>query len=166
MKHALAPAALAALLAACGPSPYADISGTVAGSSFSANTYFWGGPYLVFVDKPQECIDLYWIRRGGTFQTGDEPPVDTDQRVLLFTYDESEVATGDYSLEGDAPVDGRLLDISGGAMTVYKATTGDLRVDEITKKDHAIGSFELGFDDGSLSGDFEIAWCNNLKART
>lgn len=149
----------------CGADAYADLSGTVAGETLKPEGYFWGGPFLIFTSKAYECIDMYWVKRGPTFETGVEPPVEDDIVALLFTFEDSDVTEGNVSLEGDAPVDGRLLVIQDGAMTVYRAETGSLTIDEFTKKDAAVGSFDVGFDDGSMSGDFEVDWCTNMKTK-
>lgn len=161
--------ALAALvlLSACGGGTYADVNGTVGDKKVSAETAFWGGPYIIFLGDVYDCMDLAWVQRGTTYDNGDLlEGVDDGMRALLFTYDESKVVKGDYDLTGDAAVDARLLDLVDGALTVYKATSGNLIIDEIDKKDRALGSFTLEFDEGSATGEFEIDWCNNLKSRT
>lgn len=163
-------AAFALLAAACGPGTYADIQGTVAGSGFTPEAYYWGGPYLVFTTSSAACEDMAWVKRGPTYETGmseDEgaPPLDTDMTVLLFTYSETDVSKGNVSLDLPSPVDARLLVVDGGAVTVHKGSTGALVIDEIEKEGNALGTLDVGFDDGSLSGDFEVEWCTNLRAK-
>jgi hypothetical protein len=154
------------LAIACGPDPYADISGSVGGEELKAQSFFWGEPYIVLSSEPFECMDMAWVKRGANFETGGAPPTDSDMTALLFTYEDTDVVAGSFSVEGDAPIDARLLVVSNGALTVYKARTGALDVDSVEAEEHAVGSFELGFDEGSLSGEFEVEWCNNLKSRT
>ena len=75
-----------------------------------------------------------------------------------------------FNLEGDAPVDARLLVTRDGALAVYRATAGELDVSEFSDRDDVFGYFDLTFtgdedESGSLNGDFQLAWCNNLKTR-
>ena len=158
-------AAVLAVCAGCGGGTFADVSGSVAGSKFSAQSWYWGGPYIVFVDQAWDCMDMYWVQRGPTFNNGGDAPTDKDMRALLFTYVAAGVVAGDYDLEGEAPVDARVLDVVDGALTVYEATTGNLVVDDVKDKGQAAGNFSLGFDDGSLEGDFRVDWCNNMKSK-
>lgn len=156
---------LAAFAMACGTDPYADISGSVAGSKFSPQAFFWGGPFIVFTDKAYECMDMYWVKRGPNYETGGEVPVEEDLTALLFTYEDPEVVTGDLSLEGDAPVDARMLVVKNGALTVYRGETGNLDVTEIGEEEDAVGSFNVGFDEGELTGDFQVEWCTNVTSK-
>jgi hypothetical protein len=155
----------ATLSLGCGASPFAEVSGEVGDYSLVPQTMFWGGPFVVFVDQPLDCMDMAWVKRGTNFRDGDEAPLDENIVALLFTYESEEVVVQNTSLDGDAPVDARVLVTRDGALAVYKATSGELDVSEFTSKDHAMGSFDLGFDDGNLSGDFQVEWCRNLKTR-
>ena len=149
----------------CSGSPYAEVSGQVGDFKLSPLTTYWGGPFMILVDEPLDCMDMAWVKRGTNFRDGDEAPLDDDIVALLFTYEADEVVAQNTSLEGDAPVDARLLVTRDGGLAVYKATSGELDVSEITKKDDVVGSFDIGFDDGNLSGDFQLEWCNNLKTK-
>ena len=80
-------------LAGCGSSTYADLSGTVDGNKFTASTFFWGGPFLIFTSNQQECIDFAWVKRGPTFENGGEAPNTGDMSALLFTFEGSDVTT-------------------------------------------------------------------------
>jgi hypothetical protein len=52
-----------------------------------------------------------------------------------------------------------------GSIDVYKAVSGTIEI-ETNKKDNVSGTFEIGFgDDGTLSGEFAIENCANLKPR-
>ena len=157
------------LIALCGlgctDAPYAEVSGSVGGYALSPMTTYWGGPFLIMANEPLDCMDMAWVKRGTNFRDGDESPLDEDIVALLFTYESDEVVVQNTSMEGDAPVDARVLVTRSGALAVYKADAGELDVSEITKNDDVIGSFDLGFDDDSLSGEFLLEWCNNLKTR-
>ena len=164
------PTALMALaltpLCACGAQSTADITGTVAGHKMNATAYFWGGPYLVFTDHEDECLDMAWVKRGPTYENGGPAPTDYDMTALLFTFEATDVVSTNTNLEGDAPVDARLLVVEGDTLTVFKARTGTLVVDSVEEEGMALGNFDIGFQDyWQLSGDFEIEWCNNLKAK-
>ena len=53
----------------------------------------------------------------------------------------------------------------GGIIDLYKAGSGSIEL-ETDKKDQVSGTFDLSFeDDGSLSGDFTVEKCVNLKDR-
>ena len=158
--------ALLPLLAACGSDSFATVKGEIDGEAFRPTLFYWGGPYIVFSTQDGDCMDAAWVRRGPAFQTDDEAPVDTDMTAVLFTYDAEEVAAGDFSVEGDAPIDARVIRATDGVITVFRATAGGLVVDPIDEAEApATGSFELIFDEGTLSGDFEVEWCNNMKDR-
>jgi hypothetical protein len=147
----------------CGDDTIFDITGKVDGTAFTADSAYWGGPFVAFVNQPDDCMDYAWVQK--SIDENDDPPTDRDLKALLFTYEESDVAEGNNSVEGNAPVDARLIIVQDGALTVHRAQTGFLDLAEITKKDRAIGNFTLGFESGDLTGDFEIDWCNNLKSK-
>lgn len=157
-------AAAALALTGCGSSTYADLSGTVAGSKFSATTFFWGGPFLIFTSNDQDCLDMAWVKRGPTYENGGEAPATGDMSALLFTFEASDVSETNISLEGDSPVDARLLVVEGEALTVYRGIEGTLIIDPLEGQDNAIGSLAVGFDDGSIEGEFEVEHCTNLVA--
>ena len=148
----------------CGGGTFADISGSVEGVKLNATSFYHGGPFLVFTSRESECLDMAWVERGSKFSSGEEPPTDYDMVSLLFTYANDEVVAENVSVDGQSLVDARLIVVSGGAMTVYDTAGGFIDVTEIDKKDHVIGNFDLSFDNGSLQGDFEVEYCNNLKA--
>ena len=158
--------ALALFGAGCAPDTYAEISGSVEGISIKPLTYYWGGPFLLFTSTEDDCMDVAWIQRGPTFASGDEAPVDYDLISLLFTFEGDAVCEGNYSVADDSVVDARVLSVQNGVLNVYKATSGELIVDEFNKDEHALGQFELGFDNGDLKGDFQIEYCNNMKVKT
>lgn len=156
--------AAALSITGCGDGTYADITGTVEGLKLNAASFYHGGPFVVFTTRESECIDMSWVRRGSSFVTGGEAPVDYDMTSLLFTYANDEVVDENVSVEGESLVDARLVVVSGGALTVYQGTGGFIDVTEFTKQDNAVGEFDVSFDNGGYTGSFEVPWCNNLKA--
>jgi|GEM_PF-1054350 len=162
--RAAAMLATVALTSACGGGTYADITGSVEGVKINANAFYFGGPFIVFTNHESECLDMSWVRRGSSYQSGGEPPTDYDQNALLFTYANDSVEAENLSVEGESLVTAHALFVSGGALTVHEAVEGYIDVTEFTKKGNAVGEFELTFDNGNVSGAFEVEECNNLKA--
>jgi hypothetical protein len=158
-------AAVGALLPGCGADTFADITGEVGGVKVNATTFYWGGPYLMFTNTEGDCEDVAWVNRGPTYENGGTAPTDFDMITLLFTFEATDVVETNASLEGDAPVDARVLTVEGDALTVYKAREGTLIIDSLEDEGVATGTFALGFEDGELSGEFEVEWCNNLSAK-
>lgn len=158
-------------LVACGDGTFADVSGTVDGQKFTAGSWFYGGPFIAFSSLEEECEDFAWINRGATYETGqteDEgaPPLDSDRKVLLFTYDGDSVVAENTSLGGESAVDGRLLVVSGGGLEVHRVEGGSLNVEEVDqKKEKVTGSVNVDFEDGNIKGDFEVGYCTNLKVK-
>lgn len=156
--------ALASALTGCGAKSFATINGSVDGVKLKAANFYWGGPFVVFTNLEGECSDVSWVDLGPRFSTGAEPPVADDLVALLFTYNDSDVVAGDNSVAGNAPVDARLIVIDDGAMTVTLADEGTIDVTDIDKDEgNAVGTFGLTFENGSLDGEFDVEWCNNLK---
>ena len=153
------------LISGCSGAPYAEVNGSVDGYSLGPQTTYWGGPFLIMVNEPLECMDMSWVKRGTNFRDGDEAPLDDDIVALLFTYESDEVVVQNTSMEGDAPVDARVLVTRSGALAVYKADAGVLDVTEFNNNDDVLGSFDIGFDEDNINGDFQLEWCNNLKTR-
>ncbi len=147
----------------CGSDPVMDITGSVDGTKFTAATAYFGGPFIAFVSTEDECMDFAWVQK--SIDENDDPPVERDIKALLFTFEESDVTKGNYSVEGNAPVDARFIMVESGALTVHRAREGFLDVTELEATDSAAGNFQLGFENGELNGDFDIEWCNNLKSK-
>lgn len=156
---------LPAALIGCAPDTFADISGEVDGTKINATSFFWGGPYLAFTNTESTCEDMAWINRGPTYENGGTAPTDYDMVTLLFTFEETDVVETNVSLEGDAPVDARVLTVVDDALTVYKAREGTLIVESVEEEGLATGSFALSFEEGELTGDYEIEWCTNMVAK-
>ena len=149
-----------ATAAGCSGAAGTVVDGTVSGTSLSVKTAYWGGPFIVFTDRKLDCRDLAWVARG---YTPNESPVGFDMVTMQVTFNNSDVAVGPYNVTGDAPVTVSWLTTESGAFNQEKARTGYVNVDDITGKEHAVGDFDLTFDDGSVEGSFDLAYCSNLK---
>ena len=155
----------AALLTGCGSDGTAEITGSVDGLSITPTTMYWGGPFVIFIGRELSCEEFAWVTK--VYDEGDEPPTEFDFTALQITYNESDVVTGTYDLSGQAPVKAEVINVTGGAMTVFKASEGTLGVDEVVSEGDSVGDFAFTFDDyGTLSGSFSVPWCTNLKSRT
>ncbi|MEC7948063.1 MAG: hypothetical protein VX265_10890 [Myxococcota bacterium] len=150
-------------LIGCGGGGELAVAGSVGGEKFNAKTAFFGGPFIAFTTAEEECMDFAWVKK--SIDEGDEVPVDRNVTSLLLTFDESDVTTGNHSVEGDAPVDARFVGVQGDVLTVHRAREGFLEVTELEDGDHAIGTVSLTFEDGSIAGDFDIDWCANLSSK-
>lgn len=135
-------------------------SGTVAGYSLDVASAYWGGPFIVAVSREMECLDMAWV---DDHYSQDEEPVGADVTGVEFTFLGGSVVEGIYDVAGEAVVTGTFLVEDGGTFTTYKARSGQLVVDEITGGDRVIGSYSLGFDEGSIEGDLDVPACVNLK---
>ncbi len=137
------------------------IDGDVAGFDIgSVGTMFWGGKYLFFADEELDCVDLAWVHH--TYSSGVDP-VGEDVTGLQFTFlDDPEAYTGFFSIGADAPISAKLLAVEGGAFTEFRGRSGTLTIDELEASDLASGTFEVDFDDGTLSGTWEADYCVNL----
>lgn len=159
---------LAALATGCSPTFEARIAGAVDGLSVNPVTAYWGGPFIVFTGDELDCDEFSFITKFN--EDGDEPLVDFDIRVLQITYNDSNVVAGSYDFSGESPVTAEVIDISGGAMSVYRATEGSLVVEGAEPEGQISGDFGVAFeengeDQGALTGDFTLPWCTNLKSR-
>lgn len=156
------------LLFGCSESFEARMAGSVDGLSFDIATAYWGGPFIVFTGDELDCEDFAFVSKFN--EDGDEPLVDFDISIFQITYNDSEVAAGNYNFGGEAPVTAEYIEISGGAMSVYRATEGTLEVEGAELEDLASGTFAVSFEEngedmGALTGDFTLPWCTNLKSR-
>jgi hypothetical protein len=162
-RLALATSALLLAGPGCGSKASATVEGAVAGTRFTASNFWWGGPYIVLTDVEGECKDVAWAEPGPTFASGDEAPVEGDLNAVLITFLDTDVVKGDYAVGQVAPVDVRFISVNDGEMDVYIAQEGSLKVDAVEDEGNAAGSVAVSFEDGSIEGDFDIEWCNNLK---
>jgi len=159
---------LLSLTAGCnGDSFEARIAGSVDGLNMTITTAYWGGPFIVFTDDSLDCKGLAFISKNT--KDGDEPLLEYDARILLLTYNDSDVVEGSYDFGGEAPVTAELIDISGGSMSVYRASEGTMVLDALEDEGLASGEFAISFEEnnedlGALTGDFTLPWCINLKS--
>ena len=155
---------LSLLAAACGPAE-TIVDGTVNGASIgTAGTAFWGGRYLIFVDKTLDCLDMSFVNH--TYSEGADFG-DTDFVALQFTFSRgTDVFPGNFSVQGASEVNAKFLDYSDGifdASDEVRGREGTILVDEVGDKDRTLGEFNIDFgDDQTLSGDFSAEWCINL----
>lgn len=152
-----------ALLVACGGGGEVNVTGTVGGEKFNAKTAFFGGPFIAFTAEEEDCMDFAWVQK--SIDENDDPPVDRNVRALILAFEDSEVAAGNHSVEGDAPVDARYIGVQRDVLTVHRAREGFLEVSELEADSHAVGNLSLTFEDGSLTGDFDVEWCTNLSSK-
>jgi len=152
------------LAVGCGPAPTV-VEGTVSGSSIgTAGTAFWGGRYLIFVDKVLDCVDVSFVNH--TYSEGADFG-DENFSALQFTYSRgTDVFPGNFSVQGAAEVTAKFLDYRDGVFDADDETRGregTLFVDEVKDKESATGEFDIDFgDDQFLTGTFAAEWCINL----
>jgi hypothetical protein len=148
----------------CGPTP-TIVDGTVSGASIgTAGTAFWGGRYLIFVDKALDCLDVSFVNH--TYSEGADFG-DTDFSALQFTFSRgTDVFPGNFSVQGAAEVTAKFLDYRDGVFDAddeVRGREGTLFVDKVADKDVASGEFDIDFgEDQILSGSFSAEWCVNL----
>jgi len=142
------------------------VSGSVDGHKLEAVSAFWGGPHIVIADAEFDCVDMPWVEE--EYEEDADNAVDTEVvfSALQFTYESSEVEEGKLSIRSrESPVYAWFLLVEDEVATAYQATSGTLEL-EIDKKERVDGEFKVTFgDDGSLTGEFVIENCNNLKKR-
>jgi hypothetical protein len=160
MRHFAIPTLLPLLALGCAGST-ATVEGTVAGQSFGdINTVMFGGPFIIIVDADLDCIDVAWVTRH--YEQG-EAVTDFDFQMLQFAYSDPNVSEGIFNMTGEASVTGKFVFQKDGALAEFRGREGTLQVDNIEADDNAVGLFDLGFDEGSFSGEFTAEWCRNLK---
>jgi hypothetical protein len=137
------------------------VEGEVAGRGLSVQSAWWGGPFVVLLDQPTECTDMHWVDR---YYFEGEAQVEDDLVDLQLTWVDDEVSAGLYDVSGQAAVSAYFLVHDGGAFTPYKASSGQVTVDEVEAQGDAVGSFDLQFDAGTITGSFQVEWCTNLQA--
>ena len=86
---------------------------------------------------------------------------------LVAKVDSAALQDGKLSIVGmpPSPAFAYFLVSDKGSIDMYKATSGNIEI-ETNKKEEVSGTFELGFgDEGTLSGEFAVENCVNLKQR-
>lgn len=137
------------------------IEGSVGGFDIgTVATMSWGGKYLFFANETVDCVDQAWVHH--TYSQGVDP-VGEDLVGLQFTFlDDPEAYEGFFSIGGDAPISAKLLVVEGGAFTEFRGRSGTLTIDSLEDQGVASGTFDVDFDDGSLTGTWETDYCVNL----
>ncbi len=160
MKTFAIPTALLLLAAGCGGS-YAIVDGEVGGKGLTdVNTVMFGGPFIIISDADLECLEVAFVTRH--YSQG-EAVTDFDFKLLQFAFSDPDVSTGVYNLAGEASVTAKYLAQSDGAFAEYRGREGILEVDQLEDDKFALGIFDVSFDEGELSGQYEAEWCRNLK---
>ena len=149
---------------------FADVTGSVDGHKLGEGVAYWGGPVLLMTDSDMACDQLSWVssrQRGTSYEDGQDLGIDESFTALQFTYESAALQDGKLSIlgSGQSPAYAYFLVSDKGALSMYKASSGSIDV-ETDKKDQVGGTFDLTFgDDGTLSGEFLIENCVNLKKR-
>jgi hypothetical protein len=160
MRTFAIPTALFLLCAGCA-GPYAVVDGDVAGKGISdPNTIMFGGPFIIIADKQLDCLDVAFVTR---HYTQGEAVTDFDFHMLQFAFSDPEAYAGVFNLAGEASVTAKYLVQSDGAFAEYRGREGILEVDDYQEDKLALGIFDVSFDEGQLSGEYEAEWCRNLK---
>lgn len=160
MRTIVIPTLMLLLAAGCGGS-YAIVDGEVAGKGLAdINTVMFGGPFIIFTDAELDCLDVAFVTRH--YSQG-ESVTDFDFRLLQFAFTDPEVYAGVFNLAGEASVTAKFLVQTDGAFAEYRGREGILEVDDYQEDQLALGIFDVSFDEGTLSGEYEAEWCRNLK---
>ncbi len=149
---------------------FADVTGNVDGHKLGSGTAYWGGPVLLFTDSDMQCDQLSWYssrKSGASYENGEDLGTEENFTALQFTYESAALQDGKLSIVKNppSPAFAYFMVSDGGTIDMYKASSGSIEI-ETDKKDQVSGTFEVGFDDdGSLSGEFNVEKCVNLKDR-
>jgi hypothetical protein len=152
------------LVMGCGPEQ-SIVEGSVVGGSFDeVGTAFWGGRYLILVNKELDCLDMSFVNH--TYSEGADFG-DTNFVALQFTFSRgTDVFPGNFSVQGAAEVNAKFLDYRDGifdAVDEHRGRDGTILVEEVGDKEWAEGNFDIEFsDDDGLTGTFAAEWCINL----
>lgn len=149
-----------ALLAGCGGGQYGESQGSINTTPFQTIESAWfGGPYLLLFDREVDCIDTAWVQQSyfdGIAPDGAPPFV-----ALQFSSGSDEYTVGTSSVEGDAPVTAFGLLNASEPFEVVRGRTGALTITS-ADGEWLEGSYEVGFTDGSTTGEFRAEFCRNM----
>lgn len=148
------------LAAACSGKGETTAEGDVAGQALTVGSAWWGGPFIVVADQEFDCLDMSWVNR---YYEEEEVPVDEDMVALQVTFNEDTIAPSVYDIAGEAALTVRFLTVSDGSFSYEKGRSGTVVVDQVEDEGVLMGSYDITFDAGTLSGDFGMDWCANLK---
>ena len=149
---------------------FSDVTGAVDGNKLGTGTAYWGGPVLLFTDSEMECDELSWVsysKYGNGYEDGEDIGTDENFTALQFTYESAALQDGKLSIVGmpPSPAFAYFFVSDGGTINMFKANSGSIEI-ETDKKNRVGGTFDIDFgSDGSLSGDFMVENCVNLKER-
>ena len=149
---------------------FAEVTGNVDGHKLGSGVAYWGGPVLLFTDSDMPCDQLSWVsyrKSGAGYEDGEDLGTDENFTALQFTYESAALQDGKLSIvkTPPSPAFAYFMVSDGGVIDMYKASSGSIEI-ETDKKDQVSGTFELGFDDdGTLTGEFMVEKCVNLKDR-
>lgn len=149
------------LVAAAGcKGPEAEVTGNVLGIAWGeTKSVYFGAPFIVLSNIDAGCEDVAWVERN--YDEG-ESPMEGDAQLLQFVYVDGTIETGQVTVDVDAAVQATMLAISGGTMTLDRASGGIVNL-EVVDDDWVEGRFEaVQFDDASVTGTFTAEWCRNL----
>jgi hypothetical protein len=141
-----------------------EISGSVYGQKIDEGSAYWGGPYVVFMNTEMGCDEMSWVEDKYALDT-DELSTESTINALQFTYASTEVQDGKLTIASqNSPAVGWFLSSNRGEADTFRSISGN--IDTTIDGDWLSGTFEVDFgEDGSLSGDFEVKKCENLKPR-
>jgi hypothetical protein len=155
------------LFAACGGSAgSAEVSGTIEGTPFNeVETVFHGNSHILLFDRKMDCLDTAWV--ANNYVDGEDPTEgDHDFIALQFTFESDTPTQGTFSVAPDAPVKGLALlnddATNGGVFTFHRGRGGFMTITAM-ESDTVTGTFEIQFSSDGVTGDFEAAYCRNLR---
>lgn len=151
---------LLALATACSGKGNTTAEGEVAGQTLDVASAWWGGPFIAISDQDFDCLDMYWVNR---YYEEEEAPVDEDMMTLQVTFNADSIAPSLYDIAGEAALTVRLLTISDGFFSIDKGRSGVVVIDQAEDKGQLLGTYEIAFTSGTLSGELDMDWCTNLK---
>jgi len=157
--------ALCALALACGcdSDGSAVVSGTIGEFDFmEAPTVMHGGPYLILFDRTVECLDMAWVNK---VYSESEPPASFDFVALEFANVDDGWWVANFSLGGGAGVSALGLMLEDDEFEWIRGREGTLNITEVgdREQDPVVGEFEVTFGEGAVTGEFESAYCRNLR---
>ena len=147
--------------AGCSQEFTGEIAGQIGSYAFDEVGAVWhGGPFIVLFDRPVDCLDVYWVEQN--YFEGISPSEGLDYVAVQFAFDDGEPSVGTFSVYGDAAAGAMGLINDGNYFELMQGRDGTITISEVTE-DSVIGEFDISFDTGALTGNFESLYCRNLK---
>lgn len=135
------------------------LEGRVNGEKLDLTSAWWGGQLLVLSDQAYACVDMEWA---STYYDEEDPPVPGDLTALQFHFSGDEFVPGDYDIAGESVLLVRYLTLRDGSFVIDRARRGFLNIDDVTSGENFIGTYEVEFDTGAVSGNLDVSWCDTL----